>query len=75
MNIPTEATVGCSTYVYPPQMNQYHDAALPIGHPICGVNLHVLNRHAQLCAQNVIGEIHISGSGVALGYLNQAEKT
>ncbi|MDP2574391.1 amino acid adenylation domain-containing protein [Vibrio penaeicida] len=72
---PTEATVGCSTYVYPPQMNQYDDAALPIGHPICGVNLHVLNRHAQLCAQNVIGEIHISGSGVALGYLNQGEKT
>ncbi|WP_104399024.1 non-ribosomal peptide synthetase [Vibrio penaeicida] len=72
---PTEATVGCSTYVFQPQVNSYDDAALPIGHPICGVNLHVLNRHAQLCAQNVIGEIHISGSGVALGYLNQDEKT
>ncbi|MBD1558833.1 amino acid adenylation domain-containing protein [Vibrio sp. S9_S30] len=72
---PTEATVGCSTYVYSPDASEQKATALPIGYPIRGASLYVLNRDAQFCAPNVIGNIHIGGCGLALGYLNQSEQT
>jgi acyl carrier protein len=48
---------------------------LPIGRPIAGTRVHILNARLQPVPLGVAGEIHVSGAGVALGYLNRPELT
>jgi len=50
-------------------------ASASIGRPLDNTQVYVLDRHAQLVAPGVIGEIHIAGAGVARGYLNRPELT
>ncbi|MGB7922677.1 MAG: amino acid adenylation domain-containing protein [Pyrinomonadaceae bacterium] len=47
----------------------------PIGRPIANVETLVLDRELRLCPIGAIGEICISGVGLARGYLNQAGLT
>lgn len=46
-----------------------------IGRPIANVNVYILDGSGELVPVGVAGEIHISGSGVARGYLNREELT
>ncbi len=65
---PTEGTVWCSVYkAYPGGTPD----SVPIGRPIPGTCLHVLDTQGEPVTQGVPGEIHIGGAGVAQGYLNQ----
>lgn len=45
---------------------------VPIGRPITGTAVHVLDETLQPVPPGAVGELFASGPGVALGYLNQA---
>ncbi|CAN7568297.1 amino acid adenylation domain-containing protein [Phenylobacterium sp. LjRoot219] len=68
---PTEATT-CATVALAAREAQTDP---PIGRPIAGAELLVLDARGRLTAPGAIGEIHIGGPGLALGYLNRPELT
>ena len=45
---------------------------VPIGHPIAGTGVHILDETLSPVAVGEIGELYASGKGVALGYLNES---
>jgi acyl-coenzyme A synthetase/AMP-(fatty) acid ligase len=47
----------------------------PIGKPILGLKIYLLDRHQQPVPVRVVGEIYVGGAGVARGYLNHPELT
>ncbi len=71
---PTEGTVWCTVYDVP------SDAAapverVPIGYPIDGMHVHIVDPRLRPLPQGFVGEICIAGAGVAEGYLNDAALT
>ncbi|MYM86937.1 amino acid adenylation domain-containing protein, partial [Rugamonas sp. FT82W] len=71
---PTEATV-CAAMLSTRDGAGFDGAELPIGRPLPGVQVHILDSHGQLAPRGVIGELCIGGAGVALGYLNAPDTT
>ncbi|CAH9049677.1 Linear gramicidin synthase subunit D [Pseudoalteromonas sp. CIP111854] len=69
---PTEATVGCCTYVVP-EGEQSADVA--IGRAIQNTQLYVLGEDLALLPIGAQGELYIGGAGLAAGYINQPELT
>ena len=70
---PTEATVDvtyfdCTNY-------QVKDRIIPIGSPIWNTKIYILDEYGNECSDGESGEIYISGDGVAMGYINNAELT
>lgn len=49
--------------------------SIPYGKPLPNQTMHVLNAQRQPCPVHTVGDIYIGGIGVALGYLNDSEKT
>jgi acyl carrier protein len=49
--------------------------SIPIGHPITNVEAYVLNQHLQPVSIGAPGELHLGGSGLARGYLNNPDLT
>ncbi|MDX7989230.1 amino acid adenylation domain-containing protein, partial [Xenorhabdus sp. 12] len=70
---PTETTTFAATYLITPPVDV--SRSIPIGHPIANTRIYILDSHGQPLPLGVAGEIHIAGSGVARGYLNQPELT
>ena len=70
---PTEATVGCMIH----QVDLARDdrAFIPIGKPIANTEIYVLDQNLNPVAVNILGELYISGEGLARGYLNKPELT
>ena len=68
---PTETVVGCCTYTAETPCT----GAVPIGHPIAGTRLYVLDEQLNPVLPGMAGELFIGGAGVARGYLNQPAKT
>ncbi|MCP3801335.1 amino acid adenylation domain-containing protein [Allokutzneria sp. A3M-2-11 16] len=64
---PTEATVGCVAHRVEPGV-PLPSGPVPIGRPIPGARIHVLDERLRPAAT---GEIYIAGEGVARGYLNR----
>ncbi|QUS58939.1 non-ribosomal peptide synthetase [Pseudovibrio brasiliensis] len=70
---PTEASVYCTRLEldycaeYPP--------VVPIGQPIAGMKMYILDRHLDLVPVGVAGDLYVAGPGVAKGYLNRPELT
>ena len=70
---PTETTVYATYY----NINKVDtkNGNIPIGKPISNTSVYILNKSNGLSAIGVIGELCISGDGLARGYLNQPELT
>ncbi len=47
----------------------------PIGRPIANTRIYLLDRHGEPVPAGVTGEIHVSGAGLARGYLQRPEAT
>lgn len=73
---PTEASITAAAYLSGSEaMQEAVEVGSDIGYPLPNVGLHILDLYGGPAAPGVIGEIAISGPGVALGYLNDTEKT
>ncbi|WP_458462469.1 amino acid adenylation domain-containing protein [Paenibacillus sp.] len=70
---PTEATVGCMTYMF--DRTKDVRGSLPIGVPADNVQIYVLDDKLRLLPAGATGEIYIAGDGLAEGYLNRPEST
>ncbi|KAF9557299.1 hypothetical protein EC968_007703, partial [Mortierella alpina] len=70
---PTETTTFATTY-NASRMEDQPDH-LPIGRPIGGTYIYVLDKHGNIAPLGAIGELHIAGAGVAAGYLNRPDLT
>ncbi|HEX2091731.1 MAG TPA: amino acid adenylation domain-containing protein, partial [Longimicrobiaceae bacterium] len=69
---PTEAAIICSAWEVPAEGAV---VGHPIGAPLPGVRLRVCDARGEPVPVGVPGEIRVSGSGVALGYLGWPELT
>lgn len=69
---PTETTIGATYYEYDPLCKE---DKVPIGYPLLGYNVYILDEKHRLCGFNIPGEICISGRAVSRGYLNLPEQT
>ncbi|OAB44761.1 non-ribosomal peptide synthetase [Paenibacillus glacialis] len=70
---PTETVVGCMIYRY--DTNQDLSGSVPIGKPADNVQLYILDEQLNLLPEGAIGELYISGDGVARGYRNRQDMT
>ncbi|MEA3602775.1 plipastatin non-ribosomal peptide synthetase PpsC [Bacillus subtilis] len=71
---PTEATVDAAFYVLDPERDRDR-LRIPIGKPVPGARLYVLDPHLAVQPSGVAGELYIAGVGVARGYLNRPALT
>lgn len=73
---PTEASVMATIHAAPPGGQPgAGDSDPPIGRPLPGVTVHVLDPEGRPVPDGETGELHIGGVGLARGYLNQPELT
>ncbi|MGQ0444041.1 MAG: amino acid adenylation domain-containing protein [Beijerinckiaceae bacterium] len=70
---PTENTTFTTTFAAPADLPL--DAPVPIGKPIAGTILRILDANLCPVAEGAPGELCVGGSGLALGYLNAADLT
>lgn len=57
------------------KVEQKYDSTVPIGKPIANTSMYILSDDEKLQPVGVIGELCISGAGVAKGYLNKPDLT
>ncbi|MGV9904273.1 amino acid adenylation domain-containing protein [Streptomyces sp. NPDC003388] len=69
---PTENTTftACATFREPPP-----PGPVPIGRPISGTRVKVLDAEGKTVPPGVVGELHAAGAGLALGYLGRPAAT
>ncbi|WP_335871247.1 non-ribosomal peptide synthetase [Bacillus sp. 2205SS5-2] len=67
---PTEITIYATNY---PVVGDFGHRSIPIGKPLPNVQAYIVNEKLNLQPIGVTGELCISGSGVARGYLNRHE--
>lgn len=73
---PTETTVGTLTYaVTTESLTEAISATVPLGAPLAGVQIYVLDAQQQSVPIGVPGEIYIGGPTVGRGYLNRPQLT
>jgi amino acid adenylation domain-containing protein/non-ribosomal peptide synthase protein (TIGR01720 family) len=74
---PTETTVTATTFERSQASGTARDKlhSLPIGRPIANVQVFILDKKLQPVPVGARGELHISGAGLARGYLNAAAQT
>ncbi|WP_291560027.1 MULTISPECIES: amino acid adenylation domain-containing protein [unclassified Clostridium] len=70
---PTETVVGCMIYKYDEEKDKR--VSVPIGYPADNVQTYILDNELNTVPTSVVGELYISGDGVARGYLNREELT
>ncbi len=71
---PTEATVWCSAHRCRPAGSDADDEGamlVPIGRPIAGTSIHVLDASGEPVPIGVSGEVYVGGPGVTRGYLDR----
>ncbi len=65
---PSETTV-CASYYHCNGGTVLADGTYPIGHPVKGAKIHILDQDGQELPAGETGEICILGGGVSLGYI------
>ncbi|MDU5142221.1 MAG: amino acid adenylation domain-containing protein [Paenibacillus dendritiformis] len=70
---PTETVVGCMIYRFDPERDK--GSSVPIGKPIDNVQIYLLDQRLEPVPDGSVGELYISGDGVARGYLHRPELT
>ncbi|MFI6875979.1 amino acid adenylation domain-containing protein [Streptomyces sp. NPDC050400] len=65
---PTEAAIDVTAWQVPEQLAPEHEARLPIGTPIAGARLHVLDARLEPVPPGAIGDLFIGGVPLARGY-------
>ncbi|MCG7218197.1 amino acid adenylation domain-containing protein, partial [Paenibacillus mucilaginosus] len=69
---PTEASDDITHYI----MDRTPDMeSIPVGRPVRGFRIYIVDAYGQPCPLGVKGEIWVSGIGVGRGYLNDPERT
>ena len=68
---PTETVVGCMLHRFDPGKDDR--LTVSIGVPADNMQIYILGANGKPVPKEVIGEIYISGDGVARGYLNRVE--
>ena len=69
---PTEATISATWWTYQGEAPTY---TVPIGRPVGGTAVYVLDRFRNPVPNGVVGELYLGGECLARGYLNQPELT
>jgi amino acid adenylation domain-containing protein/non-ribosomal peptide synthase protein (TIGR01720 family) len=72
---PTETTVGVLTYPFAPSQPHQGSATLPLGRPLSGTQVYVLDRWMQPVPTWAAGELFIGGAQLARGYLGRPDLT
>lgn len=70
---PTENTTFTTTFQVPPNLAE--DRSVPIGLPIAGTVVRILDEHMKPVPEGDPGELYVGGSGLALGYLGAPDLT
>jgi amino acid adenylation domain-containing protein len=70
---PTECTVLATTFRVPRPLPEDW-RSIPIGLPLAETSAHILAADGGLLPIGAVGEIHLGGSGVAIGYVEQPER-
>ncbi|MFY0672417.1 MAG: amino acid adenylation domain-containing protein [Bacteroidia bacterium] len=70
---PTEITVDCTYFKVNREFKS--DEVIPIGYACENKNVFILNEEGQPIQGNELGEIAVRGTGLAIGYYNNAEQT
>lgn len=70
---PTEATVCATNYQADASIN--YGSRMPVGRPLSNVAVYLLDDELKLVPEGTVGEVCISGVGLARGYLNRDELT
>lgn len=65
---PSETTV-CATYFRIDNAPALDDGTFPVGKPVKGVEVRILDKNSRELPDGAVGEIAISGDGVSRGYL------
>ncbi|KAF9556227.1 hypothetical protein EC968_008377, partial [Mortierella alpina] len=69
---PTEASISAATWKCP---TNFEGDIVPIGRAVRNAQLYVLDDQQQPVLLGAVGELYISGLGLARGYLNKPEQT
>lgn len=72
---PTESTTFATFHPVLARDTRPGAATIPIGRPVSGTELYVLDRHRQPVPAGAAGELYIGGEGLARGYLSDPELT
>jgi acyl-coenzyme A synthetase/AMP-(fatty) acid ligase len=70
---PTENTLFTTTHTVRDRAEI--DGPLPIGRPVAGTRVFILDRNARLVPPGAVGELYTSGAGLADGYLGDEVET
>ena len=71
---PTEATVGCVVYSLTAE-HSVSGPSVPIGTPIANMRASVLGDHLEPVLNGHVGQLYVSGAGLACGYLGNPRLT
>ena len=71
---PTETSICASVYKLEKE-SELESSVIPIGKPISNTQIYILDEYGNLVPVGVNGELYISGSGLAQGYLNRPDLT
>ncbi|MFH8462639.1 amino acid adenylation domain-containing protein [Streptomyces sp. NPDC017991] len=68
---PTETTLYSTAYYDPQPL----DRQCPIGRPLAGTRMYLLDEHREPVPVGVAGEVHLGGASLAAGYLHRPDLT
>ena len=72
---PTETTVGVLTYAVTDAQPERTSATLPLGRPIAGTQIYLLDRNLASVPLGVAAMLYVGGESVSRGYLNRPDLT